>query len=129
MLRSVLLVRMLRSVLLVRLLALGVALRGLILAILATHICNLREVDIDIATSHYAEVADDSLVIGVLVLELIALVTHKASYVEHLLAHVCTTLSLDNVANKTLGVLTIVFEHHAALGIWQLLGFYLQVLA
>ena len=113
----------------VRLLALSITLRWLILSILATHICHLREVDLDIATRHYAEVADDGIVIGMLVLELVALSTHKTGYVKHLLADICTLLSLDNVANKTLGVLTIVFEHHTALGIWQLFRLYLQVLA
>ena len=99
------------------------------LTILAAHICNLCEVDLKLSCRHYLEVTHDRYILGVLVVELVALGTHIASYVENLLAHICTVLRLDDMTHKALRMLTIVLELDTALRIWQLFGLQLKVLA
>ena len=99
------------------------------LTILAAHICNLCEVDLKLSCRHYLEVTHDRFILGVLVVELVALGTHIACYVENLLAHICTVLRLNDMTHKALRMLTIVLEHDTALRIWQLFGLQLKVLA
>ena len=122
-------VRVLMRVLLVWLLAfLRSELR--MLAVVATHIVHLRKVDIHITARHYPNVTNYRVVVWVLVVELVALVAHKASHVEHLVIDLSTVLfCLGDVAHEVLCVLAIVLVHHTTLGIWQLFRLYLKILA
>ena len=97
-------------------------------------VCKLRyltEVEVDLKHScrHYLDVTHDRFILGVLVVEHVALGTHIACYVENLLAHICTVLRLNDMTHKALRMLTIVLEHDTALRIWQLFGLQLKVLA
>ena len=70
---------------------------------------------------HNAHITHDRFVVGVLVVELIALRTHKACYAEDILLRGITPVR-GNLTHHLVGILAVVLESDTRLGILQLFG-------
>lgn len=107
---------------------LGITLR--IVAIVVTHRLQHLDIDLNIAIGQRTNIIHDSLVVGMLVLELIVLGTHKAGYATYLLLDILAgAILLGDGLDNLLGILAIVLEADIGLGVAQLLWRHGKVLA
>ena len=96
--------------------------------VVVTHRLEHCSIEADFAIRHNTHITNNRAVVGVLVVELVALRTHKVRHAECII-HREATGARGNLTHHLVGILAVVLKYDMRLGIVQLFGFQLQLLA